>query len=116
MKKITILLFVIMFSFVCKAQTNTIIRKDSLKFSITPLSFYSIKLTDDYFVPLINYSIIPMTSAHLQYVCGNQYGSWLYDNYNHEFYTLNSKGHFNGAVANGILYYLMLLTGVRSDE
>ncbi len=43
MKIIVMIFFITMFSIACQSQTDTIIKKDSLKFILNPFYFYSFK-------------------------------------------------------------------------
>ena len=101
-------------SIFCKAQTDTIIKRDSLKFNIIPLNFYSLTEPKDYFIPSMNYSNVPYTTSRFTYYYSTQYGSMFYDNIKHEYYSVNGYGNVGGALVFGTLRYLFLLFDNRN--
>lgn len=114
MIKIVLILFVTMFSLICQSQTDSIIKKDSSKFILTPSDFYSFKIPENNFVPALNYSSKPKncSSRYSLYYDSLNTQLYIYDNcikkyfYYGSIYPYHSIG---SSLIDGTLNYLFLL-------
>jgi len=113
MKKIVILLFVSMFSFVCFSQTNTSIKSESSKLIVKPINFNSFEVPENNSIPSINYSFVPNNTKRFSfYYFQTSPRLVMYDNYKHQYYfndPLTPYSEISSALIGGTLNYLFLL-------
>jgi hypothetical protein len=125
MKQIILIFFLTLFSFVCKAQTYTIIKKDSSKFILNPFNFYLFKDAKNNSISLPNYifdmrKISPQfdlfhDSLYIRQVFYDDLfytGDKRYFVYNLHHYVndpLRPYGNYKSALFLGTLNYLILL-------
>lgn len=102
-----------MFSFVCQAQRDTILKKDSSKFILSPYNFSSFKVPKNDYIPALNYSFEQDMSSRFTLYYDSLYRRVaLYDNYKHEYYSkdpLCPYRNFKSALVGGSVSYLFLL-------
>lgn len=106
MRNVLIFLFAAMFSFICHAQTVTIIKKDSSTFILKPYNFYLYGIHENNSVPILNYSFEFLNKQSRFTVFNNM---TIYDKYRHEYLFINKPPNFQSALLGGTLYYLTLL-------
>ena len=128
MRKIIIIFLATIFSFFCRSQTDTVIKKDSSKFILNPFYYYSFKdiKNNNYILPS-NYTFdlkkmsspfdLYHDSIYIREVFYNTY--FPTDNkmlfiYNKHYYYFSDplkpySGDLGGALVFGALNYLMLL-------
>jgi hypothetical protein len=114
MKKIVIILFVSMFSFVCFSQTNTSIKSESPKLIVKPINFNSFEVPRNYTIPALNYSFMQQNSTKRFsfYYFQTSPRLVMYDNYKHQYYfndPLCPYSEISSALIGGTLNYLFLL-------
>jgi hypothetical protein len=102
-----------MFSFVCSAQTSSIIKKDSSKYIFNSYNLFSFNSNENKPIPALNYafkmdnklpSFISINSSHIP--------QYTYDNSKHEYFLSDPVypyHSFGSSLLNGSLNYLFLL-------
>ena len=103
-----------MFSFVCQAQTDTILKKDSSKFILSPYNFSSFKVPKNDYIHALNYSFEQDMSSRFTLYYDSLYKKLVfYDNYKLEYFFYDSNlspyNNFKSALIGGSLNYLFLL-------
>ena len=106
-----LVIVVLIFSFISKAQVTTFHSKDSIKYVIKPFSYYSNQNKINKVVPEMDLSLNRYQSIY-RYTLYNDtlHQKWmLYDNYRHEYFyndPITPYGSFRKALVLGTLNYL----------
>jgi hypothetical protein len=125
-RKIVMILFVIMFSFACYAQTDDVIKRDSSKFILNPSNFYSFKVLGNPSIPALSYSFLhDNSSSYILYYDSfknhqlfyndkpkkviSVFPLYPYNDYKSELHPLYPYHNFQSALICGSLNYLLLL-------
>ena len=114
MKKIVIIFFATMFSFVCFSQTTNSINKSRAELIVKPINFNSFNVDRNYTIPVINYSFMPnnATKRFSFYYYETSPRLVMYDNYKHQYFfndPLTPYSEISSALIGGTLNYLFLL-------